>query len=176
MMLASLSVLIVLLFVCGIPLLIGVLVYRDAAARGMEPLLWALVAALVPSFIGLIVYLIVRSNHAAAVCARCGAPVQEGFVCCPSCGAQLQYTCPSCGRPVEDGWRLCAYCGAELPSDRPQAVRSRTGSLKGLWIVLLLIVVMVVFVAAVILLAMVSYVTIGTEVTTQTVAAAYAAA
>lgn len=44
-----------------IPVLVGTLVYRDAAARRMaHPLLWALAAALVPSFLGLLLYLLMR--------------------------------------------------------------------------------------------------------------------
>jgi hypothetical protein len=52
-------------FMCAmaIPLLVGVLVYRDAAKRvDCNPWLWALIAALAPSFVGLIIYLIVRSD------------------------------------------------------------------------------------------------------------------
>ena len=134
----------------GIPVIVGVCVYRDAKARGMEPVLWTLVAVLVPSFIGLIVYLIVRSNHTAAVCAHCGAAVQDSFVCCPSCGAKLKSVCPACGRPVDDDWKLCAHCGAGLEADRPRTViRREGGSLKWLWIALIGIVI--VFVALILL-------------------------
>ena len=53
-----------ILFAIGIPILIGVFVYRDAARRqDCSPILWALVAALVPAYIGLIVYLIVRNDY-----------------------------------------------------------------------------------------------------------------
>lgn len=48
----------------AVSVVIGVLIYRDAQARQMDPpILWALVAALVPSFIGLIIYFIVRSTR-----------------------------------------------------------------------------------------------------------------
>ena len=137
----------------GIPLCVGICVYRDAKARGMEPVLWTLVAVLVPSFIGLIVYLIVRSSHTASVCAHCGAAVQDSFVCCPSCGAKLKYTCPACGKPVDDDWKVCAHCGAELDADRPRTVvRREAGSLKWLWIVL--IGIALVFVALILLMVM----------------------
>lgn len=53
-----------LIFAFGIPVLLAVLVYRDANKRmDCSPWLWALVAALVPSFIGVIVYLIVRRDY-----------------------------------------------------------------------------------------------------------------
>lgn len=55
---------VVLLFTLGLPILIGVCVYRDASKRvDCSPLLWALVAALVPSFIGLVIYLIIRRDY-----------------------------------------------------------------------------------------------------------------
>ncbi|MEG2785390.1 MAG: hypothetical protein RR918_04155, partial [Anaerovoracaceae bacterium] len=51
----------ILLFVLGVPIVIGVFVYKDAVKRETNPWLWTIVAALTPSFIGLIVYLIVRN-------------------------------------------------------------------------------------------------------------------
>ena len=54
-----------LVFLCAlaIPLLVGVLVYRDADKRvDCNPWLWALIAALAPSFVGLIIYLIIRGD------------------------------------------------------------------------------------------------------------------
>ena len=42
-----------------IPVLIGVYVYRDASDRGMNAVLWTLVAVLAPSLIGFIIYLLV---------------------------------------------------------------------------------------------------------------------
>lgn len=68
----------------AIPICIAVYVYQDAKRRGMEPILWALVAAIVPWFIGLIIYLLVRSGHSALHCAKCGAAVEEHYTVCPS--------------------------------------------------------------------------------------------
>ena len=63
-MLAVLIIPLVLIFAFGIPVLLAVLVYRDANKRiDCTPWLWALVAALVPSFIGAIVYLIIRRDY-----------------------------------------------------------------------------------------------------------------
>lgn len=47
-------------------------------------------------------------------CTQCRAQVQEDFVFCPRCGAELLAACPECHRAVETGWTRCAYCGAEL--------------------------------------------------------------
>lgn len=53
-------------------------------------------------------------QEATKPCPQCGAPVQEDFVFCPRCGAELLTACPECHRAVETGWTHCAYCGAEL--------------------------------------------------------------
>lgn len=48
----------------ALPILVGVLVYRDAQRQAMDPpILWALVSALAPSFLGLIVYVVVRCTR-----------------------------------------------------------------------------------------------------------------
>lgn len=55
----------VVLFIgLGLPVLIGILVYRDAKKReDISPALWGLVAALAPCYIGLIVYLVIRRDY-----------------------------------------------------------------------------------------------------------------
>ena len=60
-----LAIIPVMLFLAfGIPIIVGVLVYRDANKRvDCSPWLWALIAALVPSFIGLIIYAIIRRDY-----------------------------------------------------------------------------------------------------------------
>lgn len=59
------SIIPVMFFIAfGIPIIVGVLVYRDANKRvDCSPWLWALIAALVPSFIGLIIYAIIRRDY-----------------------------------------------------------------------------------------------------------------
>ncbi|MBN2199440.1 MAG: zinc ribbon domain-containing protein [Candidatus Aminicenantes bacterium] len=101
-------------------LLLAVWVYKDAEGRGMNGLLWALLV-FVGNLIGLIIYLIVRSERKAAetlgpaavktVCPSCGADVSAGFKFCPNCGKSVQPTCPSCGKPAESSWKACPYCG-----------------------------------------------------------------
>ncbi|MEG1469758.1 MAG: hypothetical protein RSC31_03865 [Anaerovoracaceae bacterium] len=58
-----LPLIILLPLVLGVPIVIGVFVYKDAIKRETNPWLWTIVAALTPSFIGLIVYLIVRNDY-----------------------------------------------------------------------------------------------------------------
>lgn len=114
----SIFLLFPILFIFGfmfvIPIVIGVFVYRDASARGMNALLWTLVAMLVPSLIGVIIYLIVRENYSALSCANCGERVEPGFTTCPSCGNALKEKCPSCGSAVEPHYKVCPSCSAEL--------------------------------------------------------------
>ena len=55
---------IIILVAIAVPIVIGVLVYQDAKRQEMSsPLAWALVAALSPSLIGLVIYLVVRSSN-----------------------------------------------------------------------------------------------------------------
>lgn len=97
-----------------IPLLIGILVYRDAKSRGMDALVWALVAMLIPGFIGLIIYLIMRKDFGNLRCAKCNSLVSADFMACPYCGNDLKGRCPNCNRPVESDYRICPNCAHEL--------------------------------------------------------------
>lgn len=103
----------------AIPICTGIYVYQDAKSRGMEALLWTALAVLIPYFIGLIIYLVVRYNHSAHKCHRCGKTVKDTYTVCPQCGAELKSRCPRCGEYVEHDWHLCAHCGTELPYDEP---------------------------------------------------------
>lgn len=98
-----------------IPVLVGVYVYQDAKRRGMNQVLWTLVAALAPSLIGFIIYLLVRGNYPDLECPKCGGAVTEQFTVCPTCGAKLRLSCPGCHTPVEPDWNVCPKCAAPLP-------------------------------------------------------------
>lgn len=64
MLFTILTSLFIFFFVLTFPILVGVLVYRDANKRvDASPWLWAIVAALAPSFIGVIIYLIIRKDY-----------------------------------------------------------------------------------------------------------------
>ena len=104
-----------------VPILLAVFVYRDAKARGMEPLLWTLLAVFAPGFIGLIVYLVVRRDHFKLMCPKCGGEVQQGFVSCPSCGQKLSANCSHCGTALHPEWKLCPQCGSEVTAGEPFA-------------------------------------------------------
>lgn len=46
------------------------------------------------------------------LCQRCHRYVEDDFVLCPHCHAQLREPCPSCARLVDLRWALCPYCAA----------------------------------------------------------------
>ena len=102
-----------------VPILLAIYVYRDAKARGMEPLLWTLLAVFAPGFIGLIIYLVVRRDHCRLMCPQCGCEVQQGFVSCPTCGQKLCASCTSCGTALRPEWKLCPQCGTEITAGEP---------------------------------------------------------
>jgi hypothetical protein len=98
-------------------------VYRDAERRGMNGMLWALLV-LIGNLIGLIIYLIIRSEtiqkptreSSASTCSHCGKPVTGNFTFCPHCGKSLKTLCPKCKEEIQEGWKACPHCGAKLPS------------------------------------------------------------
>lgn len=106
--------LVIVPFFILVPLLLGIFVYRDAKDRGMNAILWAFAAALCPSFLGLIAYLLVRNNYSNWKCPRCGGPVQESFTACPQCGARLKASCSHCGGAIEKDWQVCPHCATPL--------------------------------------------------------------
>ena len=141
----------VLLFMVALPAAIGVYVYRDAKLRGMEPVAWALIAALSPSLIGLIVYLVIRSKHSPLNCPSCGMEVEPGFCVCPGCGCRFKGTCPSCGYAVEPGWHVCPSCAASLPEDS-SVVSPVKRKDKGLvWLILVAILIPVLLLGSLLL-------------------------
>lgn len=141
------------LAVC-LPVAIGVYVYRDANRRGMNALLWTLVAVFAPSLVGLLVYLLVRGNYSDLRCPNCDAPVKEQFVICPRCGAKLRPSCPNCAMPVEPDWKLCPKCARPLPevqTDVHAPVREKD---RSTWKVLAVVVVVPVLLLALLFLGM----------------------
>lgn len=99
----------------GVPVAMGIYVYNDAKKREMNALVWTLLVILIPGFIGLIVYLIVRNEHSALNCPRCGRNVAAHFSVCPECGHSLKPVCPVCGKPVSRDWNICPHCATAIP-------------------------------------------------------------
>lgn len=100
-----------------VPMVIFVLlvgyVYGDARRRGMNHVLWTLVAAFVPGAVGLILYFILR-DPVPVPCPSCGTPALKGHAFCSECGVAVRVACPQCRESVEPGWKNCARCGASL--------------------------------------------------------------
>ena len=104
-------------------------VYRDAEKRGMNGVLWALVV-FVGHLVGLVIYLIVRSDHPVRApatggpsptpparpqnCRQCGKMVNQDHAFCPYCGGRTEAVCPKCAKPIEKGWLACPSCGEKL--------------------------------------------------------------
>jgi hypothetical protein len=88
-------------------------IYQDAGRRGMQQVLWTLLALFVPSGIGVVLYFILR-QPLLVYCAYCRTAIQPGLAYCPRCGHTLAATCPQCRRVCQAGWSHCGWCGAAL--------------------------------------------------------------
>jgi len=93
-------------------LLVGY-VFADAKRRGMNHVLWTLLAVFIFNAIGIILYFILR-EPIPVPCPACGTPARKGHAFCAGCGAAVRTACPQCRQPIETGWRNCARCGAAL--------------------------------------------------------------
>lgn len=129
-----------------LPILIGVYVYRDANNRGMNAALWTLIAALAPSGIGLIIYLVVRSDFNSYECPNCKAPVLEEYSSCPKCGTSLKAKCTNCGKAIASGWQNCAHCGEPIPGDAkiPTLPKRKDNGLGKILVAVILIPVLII--------------------------------
>ncbi len=148
----TIGILVLIPLIFCIPVLIGIYVYRDASRRGMNAVLWTLIAVFTPSLLGLIIYLLVRNNYSDLTCPNCNAPVEESFVVCPSCRTKLRPTCPACSAPVQTTWQVCPHCGEPLPQyDGSVAtpVRAKDTTLKKILIALIIIPVILIVLMAV---------------------------
>jgi len=99
------------IFACYL-LLIGY-VNRDAGRRGMNRVLWTVIAIVITHGLGIILYLVLRQplqSH----CPQCDAVVQGGFNYCPQCNHRLLPNCPHCQHAVQGNEVYCPYCGGAL--------------------------------------------------------------
>lgn len=95
-------------------------IYADAKRRRMRHVMWAWLA-LVPYFVGVILYFILR-DPMPTPCLNCGTEVPRAFAFCQGCGAAVHATCPQCGKSVEREWLNCPHCGTRLAPPRTPAV------------------------------------------------------
>lgn len=113
----------------ALTILLGVWTYRDAESKGMSGILWTAVVILVPSCIGLIIYLIVRMDNNRVTCSNCNVAVNAKNKYCSNCGVELV--------PVVD-----------LSKDEEAFKKSQRNILIGFFSTLGAIVVLAVFMAA----------------------------
>lgn len=71
-------------------ILICIWTYRDAENKGMNALLWAVLVFLIPGFITLLIYLIVRTDNNKIVCSNCNTRVNSNIKFCSNCGMELR--------------------------------------------------------------------------------------
>jgi RNA polymerase subunit RPABC4/transcription elongation factor Spt4 len=86
---------------------------RDAKRRGMSPVLWTVIAILIPNALGIILYFVLRQPLRSA-CPQCAYAVQKEFNFCPRCNYKLSPSCPQCQRIVGVTDVYCPYCGTLL--------------------------------------------------------------
>lgn len=125
-----------------LPVLVGIYVYKDARRRGMNAVLWALLSAFAPGFVGLIIYLLVRTDSSRIRCKSCNNLIKESFAVCPHCGTSLKEHCHTCNNVLESGWANCPQCGTEIPEDQKTLLNIMPKKDKGLkWLLMVLIVI-----------------------------------
>jgi hypothetical protein len=107
-------------------LLVGY-VYGDARRRGMNQVMWTLLAVFIPSAVGVILYFILR-DPIPVPCPSCGTPARKGHAYCASCGAAVRAACPQCRQPLEAGWRNCVRCGTPLASGAASPPAAASGT------------------------------------------------
>ena len=93
-------------------LLVGY-VWSDAKRRGMNAVLWVLLAIFIPNAIGVILYFILR-DPLRVPCPSCQTPATKDLAFCAACGAAVRRACPQCRKPVREGWTHCGGCGAAI--------------------------------------------------------------
>ncbi|HEY7098304.1 MAG TPA: zinc ribbon domain-containing protein [Terriglobales bacterium] len=99
---------------------------RDAKRRGMSPILWTILAVVVPNALGIILYFLLRFPLR-SVCPQCAHPVQSGFSFCPQCSYKLGPSCPQCQRAVGVNDFYCPHCGTQLHSSMGPVSSPPTG-------------------------------------------------
>jgi predicted amidophosphoribosyltransferase len=72
----------------------------------------------VPNFIGVILYFILR-DPLPTPCAHCRTDVPQTFAFCPGCGTSIHPTCAQCGKSLQPDWANCPHCGVRVASTQP---------------------------------------------------------
>lgn len=119
-------------------LVVAYFIYKDANARGMNGVLWAIIVFFL-GIIGLIIYVLVRKEkkEETRTCLGCGRQISLTYNVCPHCGKPVVQTpippgvpyqppppqapqpqafmgCPYCRAHIPANSLVCPYCGAKL--------------------------------------------------------------
>lgn len=73
----------------ALEILLGVWTYRDAESKELNGILWTAIVILVPSCIGLIIYLVIRMDYKKVTCSNCNTKVNGKNKYCSNCGMEL---------------------------------------------------------------------------------------
>jgi len=87
-------------------------IYADARRRRMRHVLWTWLA-LIPYFIGVILYFIMR-DPLPTPCPQCHTDVPRTFAFCPGCGTSVHPVCTRCGKTLQREWMNCPHCGLAI--------------------------------------------------------------
>jgi hypothetical protein len=93
---------------------------NDSPRRGMSTPLWMLVAVVIPSGIGAVLYFLLRLP-VMALCPACNARIEGEYHFCPQCAYQVAPCCGKCHRTARVTDLFCVYCGHDLAADHPPA-------------------------------------------------------
>lgn len=134
---------VLMIVILGVVVAMAIYVAKDAKANNMNAVLWVLIVIFVPNFLGLVIYLIVRSSSAKkSACYQCGKQVENDYSICPFCKAELTMHCRGCDKVLSTEWNSCPYCGQEVAATQVTRVATKEKGLKG--IVILIIAVFIV--------------------------------
>lgn len=100
-----------------IKIIIVLYVYNDSKSREMKQYLWSLIVFIIPSYIGLIIYLIFRNRNEYTSCPNCHFKIKKKSTICTNCNQILINTCPRCNKIIKEEWDVCPYCTEILNHD-----------------------------------------------------------
>lgn len=110
-----------LIFLLGLLIAVAVIIYKDANKHDMNGKLWALLVILIPNFLGVIIYLIMRNTKEKEVyCSSCHSKVEIDYNICPMCHSIFEKICPTCKHAVDKVLEICPYCGEDVRDIKDQ--------------------------------------------------------
>lgn len=133
---------------------IGCIVYKDAKSYGLNQWMWALIAVFAPNFIGIIIYLVIRSNKQKQVyCSKCKVKVESNFNICPSCKSVFENSCGVCKHVLPKEVNICPYCGEGVHESKSvigatkESIKTNIGKSLAITLGMLFITLIVIFIS-----------------------------